>query len=333
MAKVTIDVISRKTGLSRGTVSRAINNRPDISHEAKQRVLEVCRELQYVPSHAALSLATGKNYSVAVLVPDFSSHTAGLLRGIAARSGEERYSVSVTELSGAADEIRSRLLRVGAERIDGVLLAAPMTPALIEHLRRSDEARPVVAFLTLDRVRADVVAPDFREAGRLIARTLITVGLPAMFVVADGDIGAAEMVRGFKETCRSAAIDPEPILLRNLFPTPDAGPEPGDWVRRIRETRAIAGTSDRLIFHLLLWSAHFDRLPDDEVVLIGVGNEPLGEQLPRAISSIDLRLGEIGRAGMGILLQRIARTRHDAHQTQMITPQLVARGKCPAQFA
>ena len=53
MRKVTIEDISRDTGLSRGTVSRALNDRPDISTRTKQRVLETCRKLNYVPSFAA----------------------------------------------------------------------------------------------------------------------------------------------------------------------------------------------------------------------------------------------------------------------------------------
>ncbi len=72
MARITIEDISRQTGLSRGTVSRALNDRPDISRQTKQRVLEACRKLNYLPSHAARSLATGRSFAVAVLVDTFA---------------------------------------------------------------------------------------------------------------------------------------------------------------------------------------------------------------------------------------------------------------------
>ena len=79
MGKVTIEDISRSTGLSRGTVSRALNDRPDISAQTKQRVLEACLRLKYVPSHAARSLATGRRYAVAVLVDDLRTMFAGVV--------------------------------------------------------------------------------------------------------------------------------------------------------------------------------------------------------------------------------------------------------------
>ena len=68
MPKVTIDDISRETGLSRGTISRALNDRSDISDATKQRVMAACAKLHYTPSFAARSLATGRNLALAAVM-------------------------------------------------------------------------------------------------------------------------------------------------------------------------------------------------------------------------------------------------------------------------
>jgi DNA-binding LacI/PurR family transcriptional regulator len=103
MHKVTIEDISRDTGLSRGTVSRALNDRPDISPKTKQIVLESCRKLNYVPSHAARSLATGRNYAVAALVDNLESpFSAGFLRGAIDHARQAHYVVHVVELGPQA---------------------------------------------------------------------------------------------------------------------------------------------------------------------------------------------------------------------------------------
>ncbi|RMF85876.1 MAG: LacI family transcriptional regulator, partial [Planctomycetota bacterium] len=90
MGKVTIEDISRETGLSRGTVSRALNDRPDISAKTKRRVLEACRKLNYVPSYAARSLATGRRYAIAVIINSLTDpYDAEFARGVIAQGEAE----------------------------------------------------------------------------------------------------------------------------------------------------------------------------------------------------------------------------------------------------
>lgn len=60
--------IAKKLGISRGTVSRVLNNHPNVKQETRQKVLEVLKELNYVPNEIARSLVMKKEYRIAVIV-------------------------------------------------------------------------------------------------------------------------------------------------------------------------------------------------------------------------------------------------------------------------
>src|SRR5947209_10097280 len=80
---ITLADIAREMGVSKMTVSRAINNHPLVSAETRERVLEVARRLNYQPNEHARALATNRSYMIGVVVPDLMhSYFAEICRGI-----------------------------------------------------------------------------------------------------------------------------------------------------------------------------------------------------------------------------------------------------------
>lgn len=324
MTKVTIEDISRHTGLSRGTVSRALNDRPDISQATKNKVLEACRQLNYVPSHAARSLATGRAYAVAVLVDDLrAAFDADFLRGVIARAQSDHYAVIVVE--SAADRERS-LQHIGGlarERVDAVLMAAPTVTALPAALTDAFARRPLVAGATVSGVACDVLAPDMIESGRLVGRRLLREGAgDVLYVHTPSATGAAERLAGFHEICRERHVDAGAVTLTVT------GPRDPGWdsvPARLAGLRAVAGSDDYVALQLLLLARGAGRTPGRDLAVIGQGNEPLAQCIEPALSSVDFAGEEIGRRAMDLVLQRVNKTRLDAPQSTYVAPTLVER--------
>ena len=70
----TIKDVAQGAGVSIATVSRALNNKGDVSHVTRERVLEVARSVGYSADRAARSLVTQKTGLVAVVVGDNAGH-------------------------------------------------------------------------------------------------------------------------------------------------------------------------------------------------------------------------------------------------------------------
>ena len=64
---VTIKDVSKRSGFSITTVSKALNNYPDISASTKAMILKLCDEMGYVPNLSARSLVTQKSYTIGII--------------------------------------------------------------------------------------------------------------------------------------------------------------------------------------------------------------------------------------------------------------------------
>jgi len=320
MQKVTIEDISRDTGLSRGTVSRALNDRPDISAQTKQRVLESCKKLNYVPSHAARSLATGRNYAVAALVDDLrSALTASFLRGVISRAEEARYAVHVLELG--PDPQPERLLCLSPQRIDATLNAVALDAALAKRLRQILGNQLMTSCWPLEGVGCDVLTPDQTEAGRMATRFLLDHNCrEVLYVHRPTTSASVERLAGFQEVCQAQGIDPEGAT---VTVSDEQGLEA--LVPRLERAEAVVATDDFLAVTVMLLGERVGRRPGQDLAVIGHGNEPVSSAIRPSLTTVDSDGEALGQRTMETVLQRLARERMDAPQQTRVAPLLVQR--------
>lgn len=84
---ITIKELARQAGVSHSTVSRALNNHPGLARETVERIQQLARELNYVPSHSARSLRTNRSHMLGVIVhriaDPFYSEVLGGIQSVA----------------------------------------------------------------------------------------------------------------------------------------------------------------------------------------------------------------------------------------------------------
>src|SRR3954471_11781387 len=155
-AKPTIADVARAAGVSKGLVSFALNDRPGVSVDTKQRILAVADELGFRPSVQGRSLSTRLAYSVGLVI----TRDADLV---------------------AADPVYPPFI-AGAER---VLMAAGRTLTLSMLGRERDEEAHYRA-LVADRRVDGVIIGDLRPADSRLG-LLAELGLPAVTLGRTGD--------------------------------------------------------------------------------------------------------------------------------------------------
>lgn len=324
MAKVTIEDISKKTGLSRGTISRALNDRPDISPQTKDRVLQACRELNYTPSYAARSLATGRTYSVAVLVDDLrNAYAASVLRGIVSRADEASYAVHVMELGDSDENLASRLEAFTTERIDGVLINTPLSDDRARQIGDALGRAAAVALCEVNGLPCDVFVVDLPECGRLAANFVFEKNRQPRYVYVHGTADAEQRVHGFRDACGSRGVDAGGLI--TALPTDVSTSALTEFVRSVSVGDVLIADDDELAVNLMLACGRVGRAVGAETPVIGQGNTRLSETVRPTLTTIDWNGAELGRRAMDTVLARINRSRMDAPQTTRVAPQLVER--------
>ena len=125
--KVDLNKVAEKAGVSTATVSRVINNSPNVNPETRLKVQQVIRELKYSPNRVAQRLRN-RNVSsnlLGVLIPDIQNpFYVEVLRGIEDIAYENKYALIMCNF--AQDENKEMLYLdiLQSESIDG-LIAAP----------------------------------------------------------------------------------------------------------------------------------------------------------------------------------------------------------------
>ncbi|MDF2662257.1 MAG: transcriptional regulator, LacI family, partial [Paenibacillus sp.] len=123
----TLESIAKLSGVSRGTVSRVINNQPGVKPAVRERVLGVIAETGYVPNPQARSLAGGRTENIGVVVfgnsPLFLSHHLffEVLQGIQSHSTLNAYDLVL--FSNRSDRDAEYWKRIGDKRkVDGLII-------------------------------------------------------------------------------------------------------------------------------------------------------------------------------------------------------------------
>src|SRR4030095_5539122 len=180
MMRATIKEVAAVAGGSTPTVSRVINERPDVSPETRRRVQEVIKELSFQPSALARSLISQRSYTLGVA-------TAGLrhigpsrtLSGITSAAEEAGYSLLLKELpSYDAEDITPIFKAFLSRHVDGIIWAVPEVGENRNWVNDppADIEVPLVYITMEARKNLSVVSIDNDLGGRLAMSHLLEQG-------------------------------------------------------------------------------------------------------------------------------------------------------------
>lgn len=121
---MTIKDIADLVQVSVTTVSRVLNDKPDVHPETRKKILEVIEELGYRPSGLARGLALQKTYIIAFLVPDITNpNFPELARGIVDRAKECGYSVMFFDTNHDVHMEKEAIYVLESKQVDGIILS------------------------------------------------------------------------------------------------------------------------------------------------------------------------------------------------------------------
>ena len=177
----TLRDIADIAGISVSGVSMALQGHPRIGEETKLRVVEIARELGYVPSAAGRALRAQKAGAVSLIVPNTSSHVFGhfyfmhVLTGLTGVANEHDYQVSISTNPDELDGMAAYERVIRSRSVDGAIVtSASVTDDNIARLVAS--GLPVVLLGHFPYLPDAVsVGVDDVAAARVATEHLITV--------------------------------------------------------------------------------------------------------------------------------------------------------------
>lgn len=122
MDTITIKDIAKLCGVGVSTVSRAINNHPDINEETRTKIMEVIKENNFIPNNSARNLKRTDSNTIAVLIkgitnPFFSS----IIKIFERKIKEEKYSFILQHVDDREDEIDVAIELIKEKKLKGIV--------------------------------------------------------------------------------------------------------------------------------------------------------------------------------------------------------------------
>lgn len=137
MEQITIRDIAKICGVGVSTVSRAINNHPDINPETKEMIMNVIKEHNYVPNNSARNLKRSEGKTIAILVkgmtnPFFST----MIRTMEEEIKQKKYALVLRHVEPYEDEVDVAIELIKEKRLKGIVFLGGLFAHSEEKLNR-----------------------------------------------------------------------------------------------------------------------------------------------------------------------------------------------------
>jgi len=194
--------VARLAGVSHQTVSRVINDLPNVRPSTRTRVEQAIAQLRYSPSPAARALVTRRTRTIGLITPgvsDYGPTSIAMHFNFAARAA--RYSVdTVSALEADPAGIRSAVEGLLRQRVDAIVLVV-VDVAVLEAVRALDLSVPLVAAASTARRNPHIVSIDQYRGARSAVRHLCELGHTRILHIAGPRTASdsVERVRGWRD--------------------------------------------------------------------------------------------------------------------------------------
>ena len=325
----TMKDIAKRAKVSVITVSRALNNRPDINPETKKRILKIAHDLNYTTDQLARGLVTRKTRTIGVLVPDnVDSFYAAVVQGIGDECRERGYGIFLWNTLDSADKELEYLRQAREKRTDGILLyPVQADKRYLDELKRTPS--PIV-FLNrhTDDPHFDHVMNDNVHGAYLAARHLIQKGHTKIsYVCAKPNASTGqERIAGCRMAIKEAGLPSDSLDLLFCEERIESSYRlVKDLVAREKPPSAIFMWDDRLAVSAIKAIREAGLGIPGDVAVVGYDDIEIAAYLYPPLTTVRQPTHQIGETAARILLNKLESKTPPATQKVVLKPELVIR--------
>ncbi len=310
MARVTITDVARAVGTSKKTISRVLNNDPNVSAAMRQSVLAAIAKLNYRPLTSARSLATNRSFMIGLLYDNRSpSYIMEVQAGVLEACEAQHYSMMVQPLVSTAADFVERVEDIlSRQRPDGLILTPPLTdhPQLLDCLHRNGV--PFASIAPRHPEGCIGVMLREREAAAAMVAHLVALGHRRIaHILGDPEHGAGVWrLAGYRDGLAHAGLKEDPAyMVQGRFSF-----ESGVAAMRqllalpLRPTAVFAGDDDMAVGAIWAAAEAGVSIPRD-ISICGFDDTTIATQVWPPLTTVHQPVREMGRRATEELLRRV----------------------------
>jgi len=327
--QVTIRDVAEAAGFSVNTVSRALNDKPDVSKATKHAILETAKKLGYRPNKLARGLRSNKTQTIGVIVADIANPFFGaVVKGVEEAAREHGLSIILGNTDEDYEKEKEAVQTMLSERVDGLLL----TPCQKERKTIEDLERSGLPFVLLgrcfDELATDYVVPDELQGGFLATEHLLEMGHTRIAMI-DAPLyisSARRRLEGYKRALIQHGIAVDESLVTTQALTVEEGYRVAKAVlRQTPPPTAIFAYSDFVAFGVMKAVREAGlRIPED-IAIVGFDDVEFSSCLEVPLTTIKSPKEKMGEEATKVLLEKIKNGKQSHRKEIKLEVKLVVR--------
>jgi LacI family transcriptional regulator len=330
---MNLETIARLTGVSRSTVSRVINNSPNVRPEVRERVLRILQETNFQPNLAARGLAAGSTEILGLVVPQGMSQIFDdpyfplLIKGVSSACNACDYSLMLwmTEIGYEQRMIR-RILHSGM--VDGVIITSSHSedPVVDAMMARK------FPFVQIGRVKEDTpvnyVDIDNISSARQAVNHLLTLGCRRIVTISGpmNMIAAEDRLEGYRIAMQEAGIQPPEEWIATGGFSQDGGYAAMQRLLN-QQPDAVFAASDAMAIGAMRAMQEAGINVGREIALVGFDDVPFAARTSPPLTTVRQPIEALGQNAVEILVNQL-KTGNLEPSHRLLPTELIVRESC-----
>jgi DNA-binding LacI/PurR family transcriptional regulator len=312
LRKITIKDVAKACSVSTQTVSRVINQRPDVSLETREAVEKAIAEMGYQPSALARSLVQQRSYTLGVI-------TAGLkyfggsqtLNGITEQCDAANYSLFVKELPRFdTPNIVPIIEALMAHHVEGIIFAGPEwnENVKIAQSQLPSFCPPIVFLKCQPNPNYTTISIDNYGGARTAVEYLVSLGRRHIGLITGPFewLEARQRKQGWEDALKNAGIHASGYeWAKGNWSSASGEAAFAELILKYPSMDAIFSSNDQMALGVLHYAhAKGIRVPDD-LAIIGFDNLSEGAYFTPSLTTVEQPLRELGILAVKTLLAQV----------------------------
>lgn len=304
---MTLKELAKIIGVSVSTVSKALNNSPEISEKTIVKVKELAALHNYQPNRVALNLKSGKTNTIAVLIPSIQNNFfAEVLRGIEEIIDQSNYNLIISITNESNTKEASSITSLANGVVDGFIVAAAEETQItknIDHYHKALKSNKVIVMF--DRVikdlNVDKVIVNDKEAVQNLTLELMSKGKKTIALVSsihNLSVGKSRK-SGYLEALESNNTN---FIIEALVEDLDRKIE---YLLTTTQIDAIIALDEDASLSAIKIAKKTNYKVPEQLSIVGYAGEKLAENTNPNLTTINQHGAEIGRQAAKLLLSKL----------------------------
>lgn len=323
---LTIHDIAKKLNIAASTVSRALNNNPNISRTTIEKVNAYAIEGGYRPNLIASNLRKRKTNSIGIVVPQINRNFfSSFISGVEKIAFKRNYNVIISQSNNMLEKEKKIVYSLFSNQVDGLIVSLSMQTNEFSHFKLFQENNiPLVFF---DRVTTSlntdrIIVDDF-EAGYRATKHLIDQGYKRIAHIAGPTVLEIYSLRrdGYIKALKdnNLPVKKEYILTSHLL-REDGENSMKQFLELKIPPDAIFCGNDTSALGLMMYLKKIGIKIPENIGIVGFSDEPFSELITPTLSTLRQPAFEMGEKAAGLLIERIEKNENPSDFKTIVMP-------------